>query len=237
MKPELTPLEARVIGCLIEKGITTPDNYPLTLNALTHAVNQKSNRDPVLDLSDSEVQSVVDGLMKKHLVTDRSGGMGGRVTRYRHRFCNTQFGELTLSAEELAIVCELLIRGPQTPGELRSRAKRMAPLSDVSVVDQALSDLAGRDDPIVRQLAREPGRREARWMHLFGVDASGADAISSRADSGASGVAAPEAQTPSPAPTTVPVSQADPVEALRTDVASLRREIDELRRRLDVLES
>ena len=116
MKPELNPLEARIVGCLIEKEITTPDQYPLTLNALVHAANQKSNRDPVLNLGERDVQDVLDGLMKKHLVTDRSGAFGGRVTRYRHRFCNTQFGELTLSPEELAVNCELLLRGPQTPG-------------------------------------------------------------------------------------------------------------------------
>jgi uncharacterized protein len=168
---ELTPLEARVVGSLIEKEITTPDQYPLTLNALTAACNQKSNRDPVLELSAGEVQEVLDGLMKKHLVTDRSGGVGGRVTRYRQRLCNTQFGSLTLSPREIAIIGELLLRGPQTPGELRSRASRMAPLRDVDEVEAALADLAAREDPLVAQLAREPGRRESRWMQLFTGDA------------------------------------------------------------------
>lgn len=229
MKPELTPLEARVIGCLIEKEITTPDNYPLTLNALIHAVNQKSNRDPVLGLSDSEVQAVVDALMKKHLVTDRSGGMGGRVTRYRHRFCNTQFGELKLSAEELAIVCELLLRGPQTPGELRSRARRMAPLSDVSVVDAALTDLAGREDPLVRQLAREPGRREARWMHLF----SGGPHPAESGDATQAG----EIPRARPSPPTSIRTDASALDELRSGLTALRAEVDELRRRLDELDS
>jgi uncharacterized protein len=167
---ELTPLEARVVGSLIEKEITTPDQYPLTLNALTAACNQKSNRDPVLELSSGEVQEVLDGLMKKHLVTDRSGGVGGRVTRYRQRLCNTQFGSLTLSPREIAIICELLLRGAQTPGELRSRASRMAPLRDVDEVEAALAELAAREDPLVAQLAREPGRRESRWMQLFTGD-------------------------------------------------------------------
>ena len=167
MRTELTPLEARVIGSLLEKQITTPDQYPLTLNALTAACNQKSNRDPVLELSSHEVQDVIDGLMKKHLVTDRSGGVGGRVTRYRQRFCNTQFGNLELAPRELAIVCELLLRGAQTPGELRSRVNRMAPTRDVSEVEAALEHLAGRADPLVAQLQREPGRRESRWMQLF----------------------------------------------------------------------
>jgi uncharacterized protein len=167
MRTELTPLEARVVGCLIEKEITTPDQYPLTLNALTAACNQKSNRDPVLELSSTDVQGILDGLMKKHLVTDRSGGVGGRVTRYRQRFCNTQFGNLQLAPREQAIVCELLLRGPQTPGELRSRANRMAPLQDVGEVEAALADLAAREYPLVMQLPREPSRRESRWMQLF----------------------------------------------------------------------
>lgn len=167
MRTELTPLEARVIGCLIEKEITTPDQYPLSLNALTTACNQKSNREPVLELAAAEVQAVVDGLMKKHLVTDRSGGAGGRVTRYRHRFCNTQFGDLKLAPREVAIMCELLLRGAQTPGELRSRANRLATLHDVSEVEAALADLAAREEPLVAKLPREPGRRESRWMQLF----------------------------------------------------------------------
>jgi uncharacterized protein len=164
---ELTPLEARVIGSLVEKEITTPDQYPLTINALTAACNQKSNRDPVLQLSPAEVQDIVDGLMKKHLVTDRSGGVGGRVTRYRQRFCNTQFGSLHLAPREVAIICELLLRGPQTPGELRGRANRMAPVNDVSEVEAVLASLAAREQPMVAQLPREPGRRDSRWMQLF----------------------------------------------------------------------
>ena len=171
MRTELTPIEARVIGCLIEKEHTTPDQYPLSLNALTAACNQKSNRDPVLELSSNEVQDAVDALMKKHLVTDRSGGVGGRVTRYRHRFCNTQFGNLHLAPRELAIICELLLRGPQTPGELRSRANRIEPLHDVSEVEAALRDMAAREEPLVAQLPREPGKRESRWMQLFTGDA------------------------------------------------------------------
>ena len=171
MRTELTPLEARVIGCLIEKEHTTPDQYPLSLNALTAACNQKSNRDPVLELSSSEVLDADDALRKTHLLTDRSGGVGGRVTRYRHRFCNTQFGNLHLAPRELAIICELLLRGPQTPGELRSRANRIEPLHDVSEVEAALRDLAGREEPLVAQLPREPGKRESRWMQLFTGDA------------------------------------------------------------------
>src|ERR1700757_771955 len=145
LKIELTALEARVIGCLIEKAITTPDQYPLSLNALVNACNQKSNRDPVMDLSESAVQQVLDGLSKKHLVMEKSG-FGSRVPKYQHRFCNTEFGNLKLDPQELAIVCELLVRGPQTPGELRSRAARMAPVTDVSEIEAALTRLSNRED-------------------------------------------------------------------------------------------
>jgi uncharacterized protein len=212
---ELSPLEARVLGCLIEKEITTPEQYPLTLNALTAACNQKSNRHPVLELDSGEVQQVLDGLMKKHLVTDRSGGVGGRVTRYRQRFCNTQFAELQLSPRELAIMAELLLRGPQTPGELRSRANRMAPTSDVSEVDAALAELAGRDEPLVAQLPREPGRRDARWMQLFTGEAP-----------------------PQPVPAASAGAPRRPpgderLERLEERVDRLQLELDALRRRLD----
>jgi len=171
MPIELTAHEARVIGCLIEKQITTPDQYPLSLNALTSACNQKSNRDPVLALGEREVQALVDGLMRRQLVLERSG-FGSRVPKFQHLFCNTQYGSLKFSPQQTAIVCELLLRGPQTPGELRTHAARMAPLHDVSEVETALEDLATRPDgPFVARLAREPGRRESRYMHLFSGEA------------------------------------------------------------------
>src|SRR5262245_55323944 len=167
MKIELTPMEARVIGCLIEKQITTPDQYPLSLNALVNACNQKSNRDPVMDVAESVVQTTVDGLSKKHFIMEKSG-FGSRVPKYQHRFCNTEFGTLKFTPQELAIVCELLLRGPQTPGELRSRASRMAPFTDVNDIETALELLRARDDgPFVVRLAREPGRRDSRYAHLF----------------------------------------------------------------------
>jgi uncharacterized protein YceH (UPF0502 family) len=173
----LTPIEARVIGCLIEKQLTTPDQYPLSLNALVNACNQKSNRDPVLELEERAVQQTVDDLSRKHFVVEKSG-FGSRVPKYQHRFCNTEYGTLKFDPHELAILCELLLRGPQTPGELRSRAARMAPFTDVSEVEAALTRLADRDDgPFVTKLAREPGRRESRFAHLFsGPVASGAAA-------------------------------------------------------------
>jgi uncharacterized protein YceH (UPF0502 family) len=167
MKIELTALEARVIGCLIEKQITTPDQYPLSLNALANACNQKSNREPVMDLDEATVQKTLDGLSKKHFVMEKSG-FGSRVPKYQHRFCNTEFGTLKLDPQELAIVCELLVRGPQTPGELRTRASRMAPFAETSEIEAALSRLAERPDgPFVVRLAREPNRRDSRWAHLF----------------------------------------------------------------------
>jgi uncharacterized protein YceH (UPF0502 family) len=120
----LTANEARVIGSLIEKEITTPDQYPLSLNALANACSQKSNREPVMELDEAQVQDVVDGLTRKHLVSEKTA-FGSRVTKYRHRFCNTEFGELTFSPQELGLLCEMLLRGAQTPGELRSRASRL----------------------------------------------------------------------------------------------------------------
>ena len=167
MKIELTAHEARVIGSLVEKQITTPDQYPLSLNALTNACNQKSNRDPVLHLDEQTVQRTLDELSRKHLVIEKAG-FGSRVPKYQHVFCNTQFGSLKFTPQELAIVCELMLRGPQTPGELRGRASRMAPLTDVSEVEAALENLAKREDgPFVVRLAREPGRRDSRYAQLF----------------------------------------------------------------------
>lgn len=164
---ELSILEARVIGCLIEKEITTPDQYPLSLNALTNACNQKSNRDPVLNLAEQTVQETLDGLVKQHLAVEKTG-FGSRVLKYSHRFCNSRYGPLQFSPQELAIVCELLLRGPQTPGELRSRTSRLCRFADVSEVEAALQGLTEREDgPFVVKLPRESGRRDSRFAHLF----------------------------------------------------------------------
>jgi len=168
MKLELNPLEARVLGCLIEKEIATPEQYPLSLNALINACNQKSNRDPVLDLDESTVQEVVDGLVRRYLISEQ-GGFGSRVAKYRHRFCNSEYGSLRFSAQELAIVCELFLRGAQTPGELRGRAGRLAHFDDANQVETTLQQLAAREDgPFVARLPREPGKRESRYLHLLG---------------------------------------------------------------------
>jgi uncharacterized protein YceH (UPF0502 family) len=168
MALELDALEQRVIGCLIEKQISTPDQYPLSLNALVNACNQRSNRDPVLEVDERTVQGVVDGLVRKQLLLEKSG-FGSRVPKYQQLFCNTQFGSLKFTPQETAIVCELLVRGAQMPGELRSRAARLAPFKDVTEVESALEALAGRiDGACVERLPREPGRRESRYRHLFG---------------------------------------------------------------------
>jgi uncharacterized protein YceH (UPF0502 family) len=170
MKIELSALEARVIGCLIEKEITTPDQYPLSLNALTLACNQKTNREPVLELTDATVQEAIDGLVRKHLASDKSG-FGGRVTKYKHRFCNTEFGALKFTPRELGILCVMLLRGPQTPGELRQRTARLCDFSDVSEVEATLETLMTRDEgPFIARLARAPGAREHRYAHLFSGD-------------------------------------------------------------------
>jgi len=164
---ELSPLEARIIGCLIEKQITTPDQYPLSLNSLVSACNQKSNRDPVMDLDEATVRNTLDGLVRKHLVVEKSG-FGSRVPKFQHRFCNTEFGTLKFTPQELAVVCELVLRGPQMPGELRSRASRMASFTDVNELELTINKLMTRSDgPLVMRLAREPGRREIRYAQLF----------------------------------------------------------------------
>jgi uncharacterized protein YceH (UPF0502 family) len=168
MRIELTPPEARVIGCLIEKEITTPAQYPLSLSALTSACNQKSSRYPVMHLSETEVQQIVGGLLKKHLVSDR-GGFGSRVTKYQHRFGNVGFGSLEFTAQELGIICVLLLRGPQTAGELRTRTNRLCQFDDVQQTEAVLKGLIERGDgPFVARPARDAGTREPRYVHLFG---------------------------------------------------------------------
>ncbi|EOW2076325.1 YceH family protein [Vibrio mimicus] len=167
MTIQLSPLEARVIGCLIEKEVTTPDHYPLTLNSLTTACNQKSNREPVLSLSEAEVQDTVEALIARRLVSDESS-FNSRTSKYQHRFCNTEFGDLKLNEQELGLICCLLLRGAQTPGELRTRTNRLCNFSDVKETEAVLDRLANRDSgALVVKLPREPGKRESRYHHLF----------------------------------------------------------------------
>ena len=216
MNIQLSPIEARVIGCLIEKQITTPDQYPLSLNALVNACNQKSNRDPVMSADDAEIQTTLDQLIRKHFVVEKSG-FGSRVPKYQHRFCNTEFGTLKLTPLELAIVCELLVRGPQTPGELRTRAARMASFSEVVQVETALESLSSRaDGPFVVRLPREPGRRDSRYAHLF----SGAVSIPTlpeESTAGASMDSAPESSR---------------LERLEEEVRQLKEELKDIKARL-----
>lgn len=170
MKYQLNGTEARVIGCLLEKQVTTPEQYPLSVNAVTMACNQKTNREPVMNLSEHEVQDVLDALVKRHYLRTVSG-FGNRVTKYEQRFCNSEFGDLKLSSAEVAVITTLLLRGAQTPGELRTRTSRMHEFSDMQEVEQTLEGLAAREDgPYVVRLAREPGKRESRYMHLFSGD-------------------------------------------------------------------
>jgi hypothetical protein len=163
----LSPEQCRVIGVMLEKETTTPDQYPLSLNAITTACNQKSNREPVMALTETEVQNIVDELEQSNqLMIDHKAS--GRVNKYFHRFCNTEFGSLQFSPQQRAIICVLLLRGPQTPGELRTRTNRLADFADVSEVEsalEALQDLNGQT--LVKKLAREPGKRESRYVQLL----------------------------------------------------------------------
>ncbi|WP_413111868.1 YceH family protein [Thaumasiovibrio sp. DFM-14] len=163
----LTPVEARVIGCLLEKEVTTPDLYPLTLNALTNACNQKSNREPVMQLSDAEVMDSLQALKAKRLISDDEA-FGGRSIKYKHRFCNTEFGSLKLTEQQFGIVCALLLRGAQTPGELRTRTNRLCTFEDVKQVEKVLDTLSAHETgTLVVKLPREAGKRESRYMHQF----------------------------------------------------------------------
>ncbi len=168
----LTVPEVRIIGCLLEKETTTPDQYPLTLNALVNACNQKSNRDPVMSLTSGEVIQSLKSLIEKRIVKEENGA---RVSRYRHRFCNTPFSQLQLSEQERALICMLLLRGAQTPGELRGRCERLATFQDVDEVELTLQGM--RDNELVVLLPRAPGRREARYFHLFSGEVDPADMI------------------------------------------------------------
>jgi len=164
---ELTDIEARIIGCLIEKSVTTPDLYPLTLNALTNACNQKSGRNPVMALQQGEVQHTLGVLAAKHFVR-KDENFKSRTEKYTQRFCNTRYSHLQLDTAQVAIVCLLLLRGPQTPGELRARSGRLHSFADNEEVVIALTGLVERDgEPLLVKLPRTPGRKDAEYMHLF----------------------------------------------------------------------
>lgn len=180
MKYALTATEARVIGCLLEKQVTTPEQYPLSLNAIVVACNQKTNREPVMALSESEVQDTLNELLRRHFLRTVSG-FGNRVTKYEQRFCNSEFGTLKLTPGEVAVITTLLLRGAQTPGELRGRTARMFEFSDMQSLETCLERLAEREDgPFVTRLAREPGKRESRYLHLFGGANEAAETVTDK---------------------------------------------------------
>jgi uncharacterized protein YceH (UPF0502 family) len=163
----LTANEARVIGCLMEKSVVTPDQYPLTCNALTNACNQKSSRNPVMALDQGVVQRTARELASKNLVLVEENFKSG-VEKYTQRFCNTAFSDYQFDSAQFAIVCLLLLRGPQTPGELRARSGRLHTYADNTAVVDTLAGLINREDePLVLQLPRTPGRKHSEYMHLF----------------------------------------------------------------------
>jgi uncharacterized protein YceH (UPF0502 family) len=218
MNIKLSAIEARVIGSLIEKQITTPDQYPLSLNALVNACNQKSNREPLMQLDEATVKFVVDSLARRHLVVEKSG-FGSRVPKYQQIFCNTEFGSLRFTPPETAIICELLVRGPQTPGELRARVTRLAELTDPNAIESLLEGLANHaGGALVQQLPREAGRRDSRWAQLFEdlPEIVEAPAEQPRAVTAAASVAGAPDLTAR-------------VAALEAQVAELRAQLDKLR--------
>lgn len=211
MKYQLTAVEARVVGSLMEKQVTTPEQYPMSVNGVVTACNQKTNREPVMALNEHDVQETLDNLVKRHYLRTVSG-FGNRVTKYEQRFCNSEFGNLKLTPGEVAVVTMLLLRGAQTPGELRSRAGRMFEFSDMPQVESILETLANREDgPFVMRLPREPGKRESRYRHLFSGEV---ETLAVVADGLASSA---------------------PAEGLTARVEQLENEVAELKQRLDSL--
>lgn len=206
----LSPIEARVLGSLMEKDVTTPDYYPLSLNALVNACNQKSSRDPVMNLDESAVREALNTLRDKGLAGAASGA-DSRVTKYEHRFQE----EFNFTRGETAIICVLLLRGAQTPGELRGRTERMHRFEELSDVNSALQRLIEREPPLVKMLPRQPGTKEVRYMHLFCGD-----------------LAVPE---PAPVANTIGndgSGESERIARLEDQIRSLRDEIAEVRQQL-----
>ena len=210
----LTEIETRVLGALIEKDITTPDYYPLSLNALVNACNQKNNRDPVMTLDESAVRDALATLQEKRLAGPASGA-DSRVTKFEHRLQEV----FNFDRREIAVVCALLLRGPQTPGELRSRTDRMYHFEALEDVVSTLDRLAQREPPLARVLPRQPGTKESRYAHLFSGEppASVEDVYVARA--------------PSPA-TAGANSTADRLATLEEEVSRLRQDLSEVQQQL-----
>jgi uncharacterized protein YceH (UPF0502 family) len=213
----LSEIETRVLGSLIEKDITTPDYYPLSLNALVNACNQKNNRDPVMTLEEETVRHALNTLQEKRLAGPASGA-DSRVTKFEHRLQEV----FNFDRREIAVVCVLLLRGPQTPGELRSRTERMYQFEALDDIISTLDRLAQREPPLARVLPRQPGMKESRYTHLFSgeptvSDVTGTESVASRASS------------PANAGTT---SVIDRLAALEEEVAHLRQELAEVQQQL-----
>lgn len=210
---DLEPVEIRIIGSLIEKELSTPDHYPLSLNALTAACNQSSNRDPVMSLDEGTVSQAIDTLRRRGLVRSIQG-IGSRVPKYSHLLA--EVGDLTRA--ELAVLCVLTLRGSQTQAEARSRSARLMPDDAATALDMALESLSTRAAPIVMRLARQPGQKEARYAHLLG------------------GAPLMEEDRPSAAVPAVPDRVAvleQAVQDLRNEVADLRAELSAFRRQFE----
>jgi uncharacterized protein YceH (UPF0502 family) len=206
----LSEIEARVLGSLIEKELTTPDYYPLSLNALVNACNQKSNRDPFMNLDEDAVREALRGLNQKELAGP-ADDMVGRVKKYEHRLQEAY----NFTRHEIAILCELLLRGPQTPGELRSRADRMHRFDDLGIVQSTLQRLMKREPPLVKLLPRQPGTKEARYAHLLSGD-----------------VASWESE-PEPGPIVISgSSMGEKIARLEGEVAVLQKEVADLKQQL-----
>lgn len=206
----LSAVEARVLGALVEKDITTPEYYPLSLNALVNACNQKSNREPVMNLDESDVRDALTGL-QAHRLAGPAGGADSRVTKYEHRLQEV----FNFDRRETAVLCVLLLRGPQTPGELRGRTERMYRFETLEDVQSALQKLMGREPALVKMLARAPGTKESRYAHLLGgeVEGDGEPILSQTARKDGA-----------------PASDHYPeIGLLRSEVAELRQELAELR--------
>src|SRR5258708_11523457 len=210
----LTEIEPRVLGRLIEKDITTPDYYPLSLNALVNACNQKNNRDPVMTLDESAVRDALATLQEKRMAGPASGA-DSRVTKYEHRLQEV----FNFDRREIAIVCVLLLRGPQTPGELRGRTERMFRFETLDDVQSAIQKLTDRQPSLVRVLPRQPGTSESRYMHLFSGDV---------ADSSPAAAAEPKSSGNQSESRIANVE--NEVSSLRAEVAELRRELSEFKR-------
>jgi hypothetical protein len=214
--PPLNAAEVRVLGALIEKQITTPDYYPLTLNALTNACNQLSNRDPVVSFDEQTVVNAIDGLREKRLATLYSG-QESRVAKYKHALTDV----LLLTPAEVAVLCVLMLRGPQTVGELRTRTERLFAFDHLSEVEETLNALAARQpQPLVVKLPRQPGAKESRYAQLFSgpvAAPAGAEAVATRA-------------TEAPAPAAP--SAHERITKLEQETADLRRELAELKQQL-----